>query len=49
MKTEDLITMLAAGAGAVETPAAAQRYALAIGWGAAGATLTDARPFAGSS
>ena len=39
MKTEDLITMLAAGAGAVETPAAAQRYALAIGWGAAGATL----------
>ncbi|AEV24576.1 DUF1109 domain-containing protein [Azospira sp. APE16] len=39
MKTEDLITMLAAGAGAVEAPSAAQRYALAIGWGAAGATL----------
>jgi len=31
--------MLAAGAGAVEAPSAAQRYALAIGWGAAGATL----------
>lgn len=29
MKTEDLITMLATGAGAVEAPAAAQRYALA--------------------
>lgn len=39
MKTEDLITMLATGAGAVEAPAAAQRYALAIGWGATGATL----------
>lgn len=39
MKTEDLITMLATGAGAAEAPAAAQRYALAIGWGAAGATL----------
>jgi len=39
MKTEDLITMLATGAGAIETPAAAQRYAMAIGWGAAGATV----------
>ncbi|WP_205230760.1 DUF1109 domain-containing protein [Azospira oryzae] len=39
MKTEDLITMLATGTGAVEAPAAAQRYALAIGWGATGATL----------
>ena len=39
MKTEDLITMLATGAGAVEAPANAQRYAVAIGWGAAGASL----------
>lgn len=39
MKTEDLITMLATGAGAVKTPAAAQRYAVAIGWGAAGAAV----------
>jgi len=39
MKTEDLITMLATGAGAVAQPAAAQRYAVALGWGAAGATL----------
>lgn len=39
MKTEDLITMLATGAGAVESPAARQRYAMAIAWGAAGATL----------
>lgn len=39
MKTEDLISMLATGAGASEAPAAAQRYALAIGLGAAGATL----------
>lgn len=39
MKTEDLISMLATGAGAVETQAAARRYAAAIGWGAAGASL----------
>jgi len=39
MKTEDLITLLATGAGAVESPAAAQRYTVAIGWGAAGASL----------
>lgn len=39
MKTDDLINMLATGAGAVETPAAARRYAVAIGWGAAGASL----------
>ena len=39
MKTEDLITMLATGAGNVEKAAAAQRYAVAIGWGAAGAML----------
>lgn len=39
MKTEDLITMLATGAGAVETPAALQGYARAIGWGTVGACL----------
>lgn len=39
MKTDDLITMLATGAGAVEAPAYAQRYAVAMGWGAAGAGL----------
>lgn len=39
MKTEDLITLLATGAGAVEAPAPARRYAVAIGWGAAGASL----------
>lgn len=39
MKTEDLITMLATGAGAVEAPATTQRYAVAMGWGAAGAGL----------
>lgn len=40
MKTEDLISMLATGAGAIEAPVAApQRYAVAIGWGAAGASL----------
>jgi hypothetical protein len=39
MKTEDLITMLATGAGAIESPPAAQRYAVAIGWGAAGAAV----------
>lgn len=39
MKTEDLITLLATGAGAVETPAPGQRYASAIGWGVLGAGL----------
>jgi len=39
MKTEELISLLATGAGAIETPPAAQRYAMAIGWGAAGASL----------
>lgn len=39
MKTEDLITMLATGAGAVPAAAAVRRYALAIGWGMAGAAL----------
>lgn len=39
MKTEDLVTMLATGAGAVEPNAAQRRYAAALGWGAFGATL----------
>ena len=39
MKTEDLITLLATGAGAVEAPALGQRYATAIGWGVLGASL----------
>lgn len=39
MKTDDLVTMLATGAGAVEPPAASRRFTLAIGWGALGASL----------
>lgn len=39
MKTEELVTLLATGAVAVEAPPAVQRYATAIGWGAAGAGL----------
>ena len=39
MKTEDLVTMLATGAGAISAPAPARRYTVAIAWGAAGATL----------
>jgi len=39
MKTEDLISMLTSGTIAIDTPAAAQRYTVAIGWGAAGATV----------
>jgi len=39
MKTDDLVNMLAAGAGAVEPGATARRYAAALGWGAFGATL----------
>ncbi len=39
MKTDDLVTLLATGAGAVEPNAAARRYATALGWGAFGATL----------
>lgn len=42
MKTDDLITMLANGAGAVEPNAAARRYATALGWGAFGSTLVMA-------
>ena len=39
MKTEELVAMLATGAGAVEPHSVARRYAAAIGWGALGATL----------
>jgi hypothetical protein len=39
MKTDDLVTLLATGAGAVEPNVAARRYATALGWGAFGATL----------
>ena len=39
MKTDELVTMLAAGAGAGEPDATARRYATALGWGACGATL----------
>ena len=42
MKTDDLIAMLANGAGAVEPNAAARRYGTALGWGAFGATLVMA-------
>jgi hypothetical protein len=39
MKTDDLVTMLATGAGAVEPNATVRRYAIAIGLGAFGAAL----------
>jgi hypothetical protein len=39
MKTDDLVSMLAVGAEPVESGATARRYALALGWGALGATL----------
>ncbi len=39
MKTDELVTLLATGAGAVELDATARRYATALGWGAFGATL----------
>lgn len=39
MKTDDLIAMLAGGAIAVEPNAVQRRYAMALGWGAFGATL----------
>ena len=39
MKTDELITLLATGAGSVEPDATARRYATALGWGAFGATL----------
>ncbi len=39
MNTSELEAMLARGAGAVQHPAAARRFALGLGWGALGATL----------
>jgi len=39
MKTEDLVTLLATGAGPVERHPAARRYAVALGLGAAGSTV----------
>lgn len=39
MRTDDLVTMLATGAGAVPPNQAARRYATAVGWGALGAVL----------
>lgn len=39
MKTEELVAVLATGAGAVEPHSALRRCAAAIGWGALGATL----------
>lgn len=39
MRTDDLVTMLATGAGAVRPNQAARRYAIAIPWGATGAAL----------
>jgi hypothetical protein len=39
MRTDDLVTMLATGAGAVQPNQAGRRYATAIGWGALGAAL----------
>ena len=39
MKTDELVTLLATGAGAAESDATARRYAAALGWGAFGATL----------
>ncbi|MEO7158701.1 MAG: DUF1109 domain-containing protein [Vicinamibacterales bacterium] len=39
MKTDELVTLLATGALAVEPDATARRYATALGWGSCGATL----------
>ena len=39
MKTDELIALLATGAGAAEPDASARRYSIALGWGAFGATL----------
>lgn len=39
MKTDDLISMLASGAGPVESGALRHRYAMGLGWGAFGTTL----------
>ena len=39
MRTDELVTMLATGAGAVQPHPAARRYAAALGWGVLGAAL----------
>ena len=39
MKTDDLISMLASGAGSVESDVLRRRYTVALGWGAFGTTL----------
>ncbi len=39
MKTDDLISMLASGAGSVEPDVLRRRYTVALGWGAFGAML----------
>ena len=39
MRTDDLVSMLATGAGAVQPKQAARRFATAIAWGALGAAL----------
>jgi hypothetical protein len=39
MKTDDLVAMLAAGAGPVEPRATTRRYAVAMGWGTAGSLV----------
>jgi hypothetical protein len=39
MRTDDLVAMLATGAGAVQPNQAVRRYWTAIGWGALGAAL----------
>ena len=39
MKTDELVTLLATGAEAVEPGASSRRFATALGWGAFGATL----------
>lgn len=39
MRTDDLVTLLATGAGAVQPNQAVRRFAAAVGWGALGAAL----------
>ena len=39
MRTDDLVTLLASGAGSVDTQTWKRRFALAIGWGVLGAIL----------
>ena len=39
MRTDELVAMLASGAGAVQPNQALRRYAIAVGWGALGAAL----------